>query len=123
MNKVFLRPATVAEKKAKLAEERWKLEVGGIELNGIKIDTSDRSKLLINGMYDLAREGDPACMRKFKTADGIDIEITNSQACAIAVAVGDHVQKCINAESAINVEDYSLSELKDALLSIYNTLD
>lgn len=100
---------------AKLSQYAWEIEVGGITINGIRIDTSDRSKLLINGMYNLAAQGNPSETRKFKSKDG-EVEITNTQAMAVAVAVGEHVQKRINAEGAVlsDIEAGIITSFEDA---------
>ena len=81
---------------ASIAARRYEAEVAGIHLNGIYIDTSDRSKLLINGTA-LEATIDPEYTMQWKTPSGF-ITLTASEVVAIARAVRAHVQACFDRE-------------------------
>lgn len=83
----------------RIAERRWQAEVAGITLNGVHIDTNDRSKLLINGAA-LEAAIDPAYTMQWKTPSGF-IELTGEQVIGIARAVRAHVQACFDREAEL----------------------
>ena len=82
-----------------IAARRYEAEVGGITLNGVQIDTDDRSKLLINGAA-LEATIDPAYVMQWKTPGGF-IELTAQQVIGIARAVRAHVQACFDREAEL----------------------
>lgn len=82
-----------------IAARRYEAEVGGITLNGMQIDTDDRSKLLINGAA-LEATIDPAYVMQWKTPGGF-IELTAQQVIGIARAVRAHVQACFDREGEL----------------------
>lgn len=84
---------------ASIAARRYEAEVGGITLNGMQIDTDDRSKLLINGAA-LEATIDPAYVMQWKTPGGF-IELTAVQVIGIARAVRAHVQACFDREAEL----------------------
>lgn len=84
---------------AVIAARRYEAEVGGLVLNGMQIDTDDRSKLLINGAA-LEATIDPAYMMQWKTPGGF-IELTAQQVIGIARAVRAHVQACFDREAEL----------------------
>jgi hypothetical protein len=84
---------------ALIAAERYRRETTGITINGLLIDTSDRSKTLINGSA-LKALRNPDFVLRWKTADGF-IELTADQVLAIADAVSDYVQACFDREEAL----------------------
>ena len=82
------------------AAKRWEKEVGGIEINGLKVSTDDRSKLLISG----ARQGadsDPTFTTRFKFSDGQFSEIDAPTIVAISDAVLLHVRQCFSLEEQV----------------------
>ena len=83
----------------RIAARRYEAEVGGITLNGVLIDTDDRSKLLINGAA-LGATIDPAYVMQWKTPGGF-IELTAQQVIGIARAVRAHVQACFDREAEL----------------------
>lgn len=91
-----LNPAPTA---ASIAARRYEAEVGGITLNGLQINTDDRSKLLINGAA-LEATFNPAYTMQWKTADGF-VELTGEQVIGIARAVRAHVQACFDREAEL----------------------
>lgn len=84
---------------ASIAARRYKAEIGGVTLNGMRIDTDDRSKLLINGAA-LEATIDPTYVMQWKTPDGF-IELTAQQVVGIARAVRAHVQACFDREAVL----------------------
>lgn len=83
----------------RIAARRYEAEVGGITLNGLQIDTDDRSKLLINGAA-LEATIDPEYVMQWKTSGGF-IELTGAQVIGIARAVRAHVQACFDREAEL----------------------
>lgn len=90
---------TVDEVEATIAARRYEEEVGGITINGLQINTDDRSKLLINGAA-LEATIDPSYTMQWKTQDGF-VELNSQQVIAIARAVRAHVQACFDREAEL----------------------
>lgn len=84
----------------RIAARRYEAEVGGITLDGMQIDTDDRSKLLINGAA-LGATIDPAYVMQWKTPGGF-VELTGEQVIGIARAVRAHVQACFDREGELH---------------------
>ena len=87
------------ERQKVIAARRYEAEVGGITLNGLQINTEDRSKLLINGAA-LEATIDPEYTMQWKTPSGFVI-LTASEVIAIARAVRAHVQACFDREAVL----------------------
>lgn len=85
-----------------IAARRYEAEVGGITLNGIHINTDDRSKLLINGAA-LEATIDPEYVMQWKAGDGF-VQLTGAQVIGIARAVRAHVQACFDREAELLAE-------------------
>lgn len=83
----------------KIASIRYMKEVKGIIVDGIKVNTDDRSKLLINGAA-LESIRDPSYLLRWKTSEGF-IELNAEQVLLIACAVRRHVQSCFDRESEL----------------------
>ena len=90
---------TIEIRRQAVATRRYLAEVGGITLNGVDIDTDDRSKLLINGAA-LEATIDPTYVMQWKTPGGF-IELTAVQVIGIARAVRAHVQACFDREAEL----------------------
>lgn len=84
---------------ASIAARRYEAEVGGITLNGMHINTDDRSKLLINGAA-LDATLDPAYVMQWKAGDGF-VQLPGAQVIDIARAVRAHVQACFDREAEL----------------------
>ena len=95
---------------AVIAARRYEAEVGGITLNGLHINTDDRSKLLINGAA-LEAMLDPAYTMQWKTPAGF-VELAGAQVLAVARAVRAHVQACFDREAELlaAVADSSITD-------------
>lgn len=89
-------PAITPER---IAARRYEAEIAGITLNGLQINTEDRSKLLINGAA-LEATIDPAYTMQWKTPTGF-VDLTGEQVIGIARAVRAHVQACFDREAEL----------------------
>lgn len=85
-----------------IAQRRWEAEVAGIIINGVRINTDDRSKLLINGAA-LEATIDPSYTMQWKTPDGF-VPLSATQVIEIARSVRAHVESCFRRESELLVE-------------------
>lgn len=86
------------------ADYRWQRETGGILSQGYGIDTSDRSKVLINGAYNkVLKDNTPNAIMEFKTSSGWT-DLLHSEVELIALDVADHVRKCFHAEKYVDDE-------------------
>jgi hypothetical protein len=94
-------PEPVPDWPALIATRRWKAETGGTVINGLPIDTDDRSKLLINGAAMRADRNADYVLR-WKTSQGF-VDLTAAQVLAVADAVSEHVQLCFDREDALLV--------------------
>lgn len=92
-----------------VAARRYAAEIAGITINGLQINTDDRSKLLINGAA-LEATIDPAYTMQWKTSAGF-VELTAAQVIGIARAVRAHVQACFDREAEL------LAALEDGTLT------
>lgn len=82
-----------------IAARRYQAECAGITVDGMHVDTDDRSKLLINGAA-LESMLDPQYVMQWKTPAGF-IELNAVQVLGVARAVRDHVQACFDREAAL----------------------
>lgn len=82
-----------------IAEHRYRAETAGMVLEGIPVDTDDRSKLLISGAAQRAAR-EPGYTLRWKTYEGF-IDLSAEQVQAMADAVADHVQACFNREAEL----------------------
>ena len=88
-----------AEKRAKIAEARWRAETGGITLNGTEIATDRESQALLTGAVLKAKD-DPAYSVRWKARNGW-VGLDAAKIIAIADAVRDHVQACFDKEEVL----------------------
>lgn len=94
-----------ASGRVRLAERRWQVEVGGIEVGGSRIATDRESQAMMTGAVAYCGM-DPQASIRWKTADGF-VTIDGAALQVIAIAVGRHVQACFAREA-------ELSELIDS---------
>ncbi|MFK3973783.1 DUF4376 domain-containing protein [Pseudomonas sp. NPDC087358] len=92
-----------------IAARRYVAEVGGTTVEGMPIETDDRSKLLINGAA-LRANRDVDYVLRWKTSEGF-VDLTAAQVLAVADAVSEHVQLCFDREDALlgSVADGSIT--------------
>lgn len=101
-----------------LPEYRYKMEIGGIIVSGTAIPTDRETQAKLIAMRIKAKE-DANYVVNFKTPNGF-VTLDAATIIVIADAVHDHVQKCFNAESAIDPNDYnSATEIKAAFDNVY----
>lgn len=81
------------------AEKRWRVETGGVEIDGIRIATDDRSKTLITGGR-IKADADPEHRLRFKVG-GSFVSLDAEQIIAISDAVFAHTQAAFDAEDAV----------------------
>lgn len=82
-----------------IATRRYTSEISGTTIEGMPIDTDDRSKLLINGAaMRVDRSAD--YVLRWKTSEGF-VDLTAAQVLAIADAVSEHVQLCFDREDVL----------------------
>lgn len=74
-------------------QKRWEKEVGGLLVNGIRIATDDRSKVMLMGARSVA-EADATSVQEWDSADGSVHQLTAPQIIAISQAVAAHVSQC-----------------------------
>lgn len=82
-----------------LAAHRYRVETGGIEVNGTLVRTDRESQAQINSAYTSLREGFVATA-DFKGANGW-VTITLEEITPIATAVARHAQGCFTAERRV----------------------
>ncbi|MCY1300051.1 hypothetical protein D9M70_496090 [compost metagenome] len=84
---------------ALIAARRYQAETAGVTVNGMRVDTDDRSKLLINGAAVEAML-DPAYVLRWKTPSGF-VDLTAQYVIGVARAVRAHVQACFDREAEL----------------------
>ena len=94
------RPAALAQKIAELADHRWKKETGGLVVDNIAVETTDRSKTLVTGAMLMASQN-PNATFKFKTTGGQHVQINSNAMIYMYAAMGAHVQACFAKEETI----------------------
>jgi len=93
------REAREQSDRALIAERRYLIEVGGVIIGGMPIDTGRDSQGLITGAA-LQAVIEPEYALRWKTSDGF-VELAGQQILGVASAVRAHVQGCFNREAAL----------------------
>jgi hypothetical protein len=84
--------------RAYAADKRWRVEVGGLVLNGVTIPTDDRAKLLLLGAAQSMADGSSASL----VINGVNYGMfSKAQFQAINAAVVEHVQETFGALATI----------------------
>ncbi|TXH38772.1 MAG: DUF4376 domain-containing protein [Rhodospirillaceae bacterium] len=94
-------PPSKADLLENLAAQRWEIETGGMQVNGVRIATDDRSKSLINGTKAYL-DANPAETVRFKSEAGW-LAVDLATITAIFNALGAHIQACFAAEEAVGL--------------------
>ncbi len=105
-----------AAKKNEIADARWDVEIGGIEVGGIPIKTDDRSKSLLKAAYDEAKE-DPGFRDGWKGADGVFREVDAATIIAVYNALRQHVRDCF-AKEARKLAEIDAAKTQEAVRGI-----
>ncbi len=87
------------DKRAEIANARWKAETGGITLNGVEVATDRESQALLTGAV-LAAQDNPEYVVNWKAKNDW-FELDAATLIAIADAVKAHVQKCFDKEKQL----------------------
>lgn len=82
-----------------LADKRFEVETGGIDIAGNFIPTDRHTQQVLTSMYIKAME-DPNYTKRFKTSAGF-VGLTAEQIIQIANAVHDHVQAAFDREDEL----------------------
>ena len=98
---------------------RREKENGGITVSGVTVQTDVESRASLLGAKELGVSID------WKTEAGF-VTLTAQQISAIAVAVGQHVQKCFSAEKTVNEAHAqtpytSIQDIETAFDNAYNS--
>ena len=88
-----------ADKKAEIADARWRAETGGMTFNGIEVATDRESQALLMGAV-LAAQNNPQYKANWKAKNGW-FELDAATLIAIADAVRSHVQACFDREKEL----------------------
>lgn len=99
--------ANSARLEAHLPAYRYKRENEGITVSGVTIPTDIATRTNLLGAKGLNTS------IKWKTASGF-VLLSAEQISAIATAVGQHVQKCFDAESEVDASQYTTTEQIEA---------
>lgn len=81
---------SVDDLRAIAADKRWRVETGGITVNGLSVPSDDRAKLLLLGASTSMADTDTA---PFVTSAGA-VSLTGAQFKALYAAIIAHVQAC-----------------------------
>lgn len=84
------------------SRQRWKKEVGGIEVGGVNIATDDRSKQMIMGAR-IAAQADEDFTTTWVASDGAIVELNAAQVIGISNAVLAHVQLCFSTFATVKI--------------------
>ena len=84
------------------AAERQKKVVSGFDLNGMRLETDDKSQGVLTSAYVMAK-GDPSFkIDNWKIADGVYVPLSNEAIIAAGDAVTAYVQACFNQNKEID---------------------
>jgi hypothetical protein len=87
------------DKRAEIANARWKAETGGITINGVEIATDRESQALLTGAV-LAAQDNPEYVVNWKAQNGWAV-LDTATILAAADAVRNHVQACFDREKLL----------------------
>lgn len=82
------------------ADLRWQKEVGGVTVNGMRVATDDRSKLMLAGARSAA-EADQGFATKWVAVDGSVHDIDAAGVVALSNAVLAHVAACFRVYAEV----------------------
>lgn len=88
-----------ADKKAEIADARWRAETSGITVAGVEIATDRESQALLMGAV-LAAQNNPQYKANWKAKNGWAV-LDAATILAVADAVRNHVQACFDREKLL----------------------
>lgn len=83
-----------------VSAKRYEQEMKGIVINGLTLETTDRSKTLLNGAA-LRATLDPTHVRRWKVSADIWVDLDAATLIEAAVAVDNYVQACFDREDEL----------------------
>jgi len=111
-------PAAKAARLADLAAYRYEQEVGGVDVLGVRIDTSREARNNLTGAVvtaQLAVAAGQAFDVKWKGMDGAFVTLSAADMGSLVVAVATHVANCFARELALAGEIAALNSVADVL--------
>lgn len=85
------------EKLAAIAVWRYRLEIGGVTINGVRVQTDRESQATLTGALVSMNEGLLTSIN-WKDSSGTFVTLTKPELVAVASAVAQHVQSSFDAE-------------------------
>lgn len=113
-------PTLAAQKEtllARLAERRWDVETGGVDIGGMNVETDDRSKLLVVNAAARAREDSTYTVR-WKVGPGTFITLDAAALISVEAAVFAHVQRCFAREAELSDQIDAAEELTELAAAV-----
>lgn len=102
---LFRPPAAPAPTEADLlayaADLRWRIETGGITVNGVSVRTDEKSQAKISGAVILLTADQTIPAIDWEAQPGVWVSLDAATMQAIGIAVGRHVQACFTALKAV----------------------
>lgn len=93
-----------ANKLAALAEKRWNVENGGINIGGAPVRTDATSQSKITGAVSLFQNDPQLTSLDWEAQPGIWVTFDAETMKAIGIAVGRHVQACFSRAKALSTQ-------------------
>lgn len=97
-------PPSIDQMKAYAADKRWRVETGGLVVNGVSIRTDEKSQNKLSGAVQLISADPSLTSVDWEAQPGVWMAVDASSITAIGVAVGRHVQQCFSTLKAIQAE-------------------
>lgn len=84
------------------ATMRREREASGIDLNGVRLETDEKSRAVLTAAYVRARDNPDYTIPNWKIADGVYITLDAATIIAAGTAVSDHIQSCFDKNREID---------------------
>lgn len=84
------------------ATARRTREASGVDLNGIRLETDERSRAVLTAAYVQARENPEYKIPNWKVADGVYVTLDRETILAAAMAVSNHIRACFDKNREID---------------------
>lgn len=97
-------PPNKTQLKAYATDKRWRVETGGLVINGVAIRTDERSQNKLSGALQLVNTDPSITSIDWEAQSGVWATVDVATITAIGVAVGRHVQQCFSTLKAIQAE-------------------
>jgi len=77
-------------------------EAAGVDLNGFRLETDEKSRSVLTAAYVRARESPDYTIPNWKIADGVYVTLDAATILAAGTAVSNHIQSCFDKNRAID---------------------